>query len=53
MDWRLNAMTIVAKGVVMAALVLAGARVVHNVTVAFTSVVTGCGGVVHTASLLH
>lgn len=53
MDWRLNAMTIVAKGVIMAALVLAGASVVRNVTLAFTSVVMECGGEVHTAALLH
>jgi hypothetical protein len=51
MDWRLNAMTLVAKGVIIGGLVLAGASVVRNVTVAFTHVVTACGGAVHTAWL--
>jgi hypothetical protein len=53
MNWRLSAMTVVAKAVVMGALVLAGTSVVRNVTVALMTAVSACGGVMHTASLLH
>ncbi len=46
MQWRLNVLTVVAKGVVMALLVLAGANIVHNVTAALTAVVGGCETVI-------
>jgi hypothetical protein len=46
MQWRLNAMTILAKGIIMALLVLAGASIVRNVTAALTAVVGGCETVV-------
>lgn len=49
MDWRLNAMSVVAKGVIMAAMVLAGAMIVRNVTLALTAMVGACGVHVHTA----
>jgi hypothetical protein len=48
MRWQLNVMTIVAKGVLMAALVFAGANIVHNVTVALHAVTVGCAtGLAH------
>jgi hypothetical protein len=46
MQWRLNVLTMLAKGIVMAMLVLAGASIVRNVTAALTSVVGGCETVV-------
>ncbi len=46
MQWRLNALTILAKGIVMALLILAGASIVRNVTAALTSMVGGCETVV-------
>jgi hypothetical protein len=46
MQWRLNLLTMVAKGVVMALLILAGASIVRNVTAALTSMVGGCETVV-------
>ena len=42
MDWRLNAMTIVAKGILMALIVLAGASIVRNVTATLTAVAGIC-----------
>jgi hypothetical protein len=42
MQWRLNLLTMVAKGIVMAVLIVAGASIVRNVTVALTSMVGGC-----------
>jgi hypothetical protein len=42
MQWRLNLLTMVAKGIVMTLLVLAGASIVHNVTAALTALVGGC-----------
>jgi len=48
MQWRLNAMTILAKGIIMAVLVLAGASIVSNVTTALVSVTGVCEkGVTH------
>jgi hypothetical protein len=46
MQWRLNLMTMVAKGIVMTLLVLAGASIVHNVTAALTAAVGGCETVI-------
>jgi hypothetical protein len=46
MQWRLNLLTMVARGVVMAVLILAGASIVRNVTSALTSMVGGCEMVV-------
>jgi len=42
MQWRLNLLTMLAKGIVMALLILAGASIVRNVTAALTAVVGGC-----------
>lgn len=53
MNRRLSAITVVAKGMILAALVLVGASVVHNVTVALMTAVSACGGVMHTAALLR
>jgi len=36
--WRLNVLTVIAKGTLMAAIVLVGASVVHNVTDALMAV---------------
>jgi len=48
MDWRLNAMTVIAKGLVMALLVFVGANIVHNVTAALMAAVGVCArGVTH------
>jgi hypothetical protein len=46
MQRRLNLLTMVAKGIVMALLILAGASIVRNVTAALTSMVGGCEMVV-------
>jgi hypothetical protein len=48
MQWRLNAMTILARSIVMALLVLAGASIVRNVTTALQAVAGVCEkGVTH------
>jgi hypothetical protein len=48
MEWRLNVMTIVAKGVIMATMVIAGANIVHNVTAALEAMTHGCEtGIAH------
>ena len=43
MDWRLNAMSLIARVVIMAALVVAGEVIVRNVTLALTAMVSACG----------
>jgi len=48
MEWRLNVMTIVAKGILMAVIVIAGASIVHNVTAALMAAAGDCvKGVAH------
>ena len=48
MRWQLNVMTVVAKVVLMAALVFAGAAIVRNVTAALHAVTVGCtAGIEH------
>jgi hypothetical protein len=48
MEWRLNVMTFVGKGILMAALVVAGASIVHNVTAALMAAAGVCEkGVAH------
>ena len=48
MKWRLNVLTVVAKGVLMAAIVVAGASIVRNVTDALMAAVGACGtGIAH------
>ncbi|HLB98819.1 MAG TPA: hypothetical protein VJK90_14200 [Acetobacteraceae bacterium] len=42
MQWRLNLLTMAAKGIVMALLIVAGASIVRNVTAALSSMVGGC-----------
>ena len=42
MQWRLNAMTFIVKGILMAAIVFAGANVVRNVTAALHAATIGC-----------
>jgi len=46
MQWRLNVLTVLAKGIVMALLVLAGASIVCNVTAALMAVTGGCAKVI-------
>jgi|HubBroStandDraft_2_1064218.scaffolds.fasta_scaffold1704173_1 hypothetical protein len=41
MQWRLNAMTFIVKGILMAAIVFAGANVVRNVTAALHAATIG------------
>jgi hypothetical protein len=43
MELRLNVMTVIAKFVLMAVIVLAGTNIVRNVTVSLTSAVGACG----------
>jgi hypothetical protein len=48
MQWRLNVMTVVAKGILMGLLVLGGASIVHNVTAALHAVTGACEtGITH------
>jgi hypothetical protein len=48
MGWQFNVMTIVAKGVLMAAIVFVGASIVHNVTAALHAATIGCAtGIAH------
>jgi hypothetical protein len=46
MQWRLNALTIIAKGIVMALITVAGASIVRNVTAALMAVTAGCEKVI-------
>ena len=48
MQWRLNVMTVVAKGILMGVLVLGGASIVCNVTAALHAVTGACEtGIAH------
>ncbi len=48
MQWRLNVMTLVAKGILMGLLILGGASIVRNVTVALHTVTGACEtGITH------
>ena len=48
MQWRLNVLTIIAKAVVMAAIVVGGASIVHNVTTALHAMTGLCQtGITH------
>ncbi len=42
MQWRLNVLTIIAKSIVMALFVLAGASIVRNVAAALMAAAGGC-----------
>jgi len=46
MQWRLNVLTIIAKGILMALVVVAGARIVRNVTAALIAAVGACQTVI-------
>jgi len=42
MQWRLNVLTVIAKGILMVLFIAAGASVVRNVTAALTGAVGVC-----------
>ena len=42
MEWRLNALTVIARGIVMTLIIIAGASIVHNVTAALLAVTAVC-----------
>jgi hypothetical protein len=48
MQWRLNVLTVIAKGIVMAMIVLGGASIVRNVTAALHAATGVCTtGIAH------
>jgi hypothetical protein len=53
MRWQLNAMTIIAKGILMAAIVFIGASVVRNVTAALHAATIGCTAGIEKQEFYH